>query len=167
VADGWTHTDLTALYTTIWMALLLFCAGEAGRWTTASHRPARWAWWSYSAGAVLCVIHIAVAMAVAHEWSHASAVEATARQTAAVYGLAWGGGVFVNYVFVAVWMLEVWRWRARGSASRPDAITWAARILFLIVIVNGAVVFAHGAGRIAGAVLLAALLWIYFGRALR
>jgi hypothetical protein len=160
---------MTALYATIWLALLLFCAGEAGRWIrTGPGRPARsWAWWAYAAGAVLCAIHIAVAMAVVHGWSHASAVEATAQQTAAVYGLNWGGGVFVNYLFVAVWLLEAWRWRARGSDGRPGAMTWAARILFLIVIVNGAVVFARGAGRLAGAGLLAALLWVYFRRALR
>ena len=157
---------MAALYTTIWLSLLLFCAGEAGRWTGGERgrTPAKWAWWAYAAGAALCVVHIVVAMAVAHGWSHASAVEATARQTAAVYGLDWGGGVFVNYLFVAVWLLEAWRWRSRGPGRRVDAITWAARILFLIVIVNGAVVFASSARRIAGAAIVAVLLWIYFRR---
>lgn len=156
---------MAALYATIWLALLLFCAGEAGRWTAVpGRRPGRWAWWAFAGGAVLCAVHIAVAMAVAHGWSHTSAVEATARQTAAVYGLDWGGGVFVNYLFVAAWLFEAWRWRARGSAGRPDAVTWAARILFLIVIVNGAVIFAKGARRIAGAGVVAMLVWIYFWR---
>jgi hypothetical protein len=34
------------------------------------------------------------------------AVLETARQTDAVYGVSWGGGVYVNYLFVAAWLTE-------------------------------------------------------------
>jgi hypothetical protein len=155
----------TALYSTIWAALLLFCAGEAGRARVrAGGSPPPWAWWTYTTGAILCMIHIAIAMKVAHGWSHDAAIAATARQTNAVYGLNWGGGVYVNYAFVAVWLVDAWRWRRREfhHTRDLDAVTWATRIFFLIIILNAAVIFASGARRAAGALLVAWLLWLWW-----
>ena len=154
---------MRSVYWTIWLALSLLCAGEAARWS-ATARPPRWAWWTFTAGALLCAVHIVIAMNVAHGWNHDAAVAATRRQTREVFGLDWGGGVFLNYVFVAVWLFEAWRWRTGRTGSSPDALTWGVRILFLIMIVNGAIVFAAGPRRIAGAVIAAVLCWAYFGR---
>ena len=154
----------TALYSTIWAALLLFCSGETGRARArAGGASIPWAWWTYSAGALLCAIHIAIAMGVAHGWSHDAAIAATARQTMAIYGLNWGGGVYVNYAFVAVWLFDAWRWRQQAfrGARRADAVTWAIRGFFLIVVLNAAVIFATGPRRLAGAVLVAWLLWLW------
>ena len=100
-----------ALYWTIWIALTLFAAGEAGKRISRDGRvPARWAWPVSAAGAALLIVHIAIAMGARHGWSHAAAWSATAQQTASVYGLAWGGGVYVNYAFVALWLIELWQW---------------------------------------------------------
>ena len=153
-----------ALYATIWVALALFAAGEAGRVL----RPVpRWAWWSSLAGAIICAVHIVIAMGHHHHWSHASAIEETARQTASVYGLAWGGGVYVNYVFVAVWLTYLWRWRTRPEffAQNPAA-TWGLRAFFFVVIFNATVVFAISPMRLAGTVLSLALplIWAYESR---
>ena len=151
-----------ALYWTIWIALLLFVAGEAGRRRgveTGSSPP--WAWPAFAAGAILCAIHVTLAMWLAHGWSHAAAVAATARQTNAVYGLDWGGGVFANYAFVAVWAFDAWRWRAHRGGTGAGRLTWAIRVFFLVMIVNGAVIFVAGPRRILGAALVAALLWIW------
>jgi hypothetical protein len=152
------------LYWTIWIALLLFATGEAGRRRGLGRgSPPAWAWPAFAAGAVLCAVHVTLAMWLAHGWSHDSAVAATARQTNAVYGLDWGGGVFANYAFVAVWAFDAWRWRPR--ADRPgtgsDALTWTTRVFFLIMILNGAVIFVAGPRRMLGAALVAALLWIW------
>ena len=66
------------------------------------------------------LLHILIAMSHHHRWSHEAAVLETARQTAAVYGLAWGGGVYVNYLFVGVWLAELVWWRIDPAAlSRP------------------------------------------------
>lgn len=105
-------------------------------------------------------MHIAVAMKTAHAWSHAAAIAATARQTMAVYGVNWGGGVFVNYAFVAVWLFEAWRWRWRPAGERR-VVTWMMRVFFFVMILNGAVIFAVGTRRIAGALLVVWLLWIW------
>jgi hypothetical protein len=149
-----------ALYATIWLALAAFVAGEAGNY----RRPvAGWAWPISCAGAILCVVHIVIAFGHHHHWSHSAAVEETARQTASVYGVAWGGGVYVNYVFVAAWIVDLWWWRTRPSdyfARRP-VVAWALRAFFLIIIFNATVVFASPRMRMAGALLSLALVLIW------
>jgi hypothetical protein len=153
-----------ALFTTIWLSVLLFVAGEAGkRPAFDSGRPARWAWPIWSLGAMLCAVHMILAIGLRHGWSHEAAIESTARQTQSVYGLDWGGGVYVNYAFLAVWTAEVLWWRAapRRYFSRPAALTWIVRAFFLIVLFNAAVVFASGGRGVAGLILTALLLWIW------
>jgi hypothetical protein len=152
----------TALYATIWISLTLFVAGEAGR----LRRPApNWAWPVSLAGALLCAIHIAIAMGHHHHWSHSAAVEETARQTASVYGVAWGGGVYVNYLFVAVWLAYLWRWWTppAGMVAQSPAVVWGLRAFFFMIIFNATVVFAATRMRAAGIVvsLALALIWAF------
>jgi hypothetical protein len=153
------------LYAPIWLALILFAAAEVGKaWLTIDRTSLAWARRAWLAGAALCVMHIAVAMSVRYGWSHQSAVEETARQTAAVYGIDWGGGVYVNYVFVAVWIAEgVWWLRSPVRyAARSGAIRWTLRAFYLVIIANAAVVFASPLGRVFGVGLVGGLLWIWF-----
>lgn len=155
-----------ALYSTIWIALVLFCAGEAGRRNLRDARvpaSATWAWWAFSCGALLCAVHIAIAMSARYAWSHQAAIDATARQTMAVYGLDWGGGVYLNYAFVIVWIVDAWQWRRDPSRDtrRPGALRWTMRALFLIMILNAGVIFAGGARRVAGVLVVLWLLWAW------
>ena len=155
-----------ALYGTIWLALAAFVAGEAGKQRRTT---SRWAWSISLAGALLCVAHIVIALGHHHHWNHDAAVRETAQQTAAVYGVAWGGGVYVNYVFVAVWLAELWRWRTRPTEyfGRSPTLVWALRAFFFIIIVNAAVVFASPRTRIGGIVLTVILLLIWTARPIR
>ena len=51
--------------------------------------------------AVLALIaHFATAFHFYHDWNQASAYRETARQTAEVFGLNWGGGLFINCAFL-------------------------------------------------------------------
>ena len=153
-----------ALYWTIWIALALFAAGEAGkRALRAGRRSSPLAWFGCAAGLALAVVHTVLAFGVRHGWSHEAAWQSTARQTAAIYGLDWGGGLYVNYAFLGAWAWEVVGWR-RSPASFARQPVWLVRSLqlfYLVVILNAAVVFAGGARRIAGALLVLALLWIW------
>jgi hypothetical protein len=153
-----------ALYSTIWVALGLFVVAEAGKQRFPRRRAVPdWAWLASISGASLCTLHIALAFAGRHGWSHEAAVRETARQTAAVYGINWGGGVYVNYLFVAAWFTEVWWWRTSPANyfNRRRAITWALRAFYFIIIANAAVVFASVPGRAAGVVLVGALMWAW------
>jgi hypothetical protein len=146
----------SALYVTIWISLVLFVAGEFGKGAALPG----WAWRSSAIGALLMLAHIIISMSSVHAWSHASAITATAAQTDTVYGLNWGGGVNVNYLFITVWVAElaVWRLAPVRYAARSSGIKWTLRAFYFIVIANAAVVFAGGWRRVLGVGLIAALL---------
>ncbi len=149
-----------ALYATIWIALAGFVAADAAK----HRRPVPdWAWPISLAGAILCAAHIVIAFGHHHHWNHDAAIAETARQTAAVYGLAWGGGVYVNYAFLAAWLVDLWWWRAHRSEyfARPAAVVWGMRAFFFTIIFNAAVVFASAPRRVAGLAVSIALLVIW------
>ena len=151
-----------ALYATIWAALALLVAGEAGA-RARSAAGARRAALASLAGAMLAAAHVAVALHARHGWSLAHAREDIRRQTEEVFGLSFGGGVWVNFAFVGLWLADA-AWRladARGHARRPRVAAWALRAFQLIVVASGAVLFASPAGRIAGVPLVTALLWAW------
>lgn len=117
----------------------------------------------WTSAAALCVTHSALAIAVRHGWSHDAALLHTAVQTAAVTGLRWGGGLFVNYVFLALWTADVaWLWGSPASyARRPERLNTALSAFFIFMFLNGAVIFAGGASRVLGtaAVVTVAAAW--------
>ena len=99
--------------------------------------------------------------------SHAAALRDTARQTEALVGWAFGGGLFVNYFFLALWAFEAgWWWLApasyRGRRRRFDQGVCA---FFLLMFLNGAVVFAHGPLRLLGAAAVLLVAWSWYRRA--
>ncbi len=153
-----------ALFATIWVALALFVVGEAGkRHLGAGRATSSWAWRAWTLGAVLCALHMTIALGVRHGWSHTAAAAEIARRTGEVYGWAWGGGLYVNYLFAARWLAEACAWRLapQTHARRPRGLVWLLRGFDLVVFVNAAIVFASPAGRIAGVPLVAALLWTW------
>jgi hypothetical protein len=152
---------VTGLYATVWIALVLYTAAEIARVRLRDHRWALNRARSVSAaGAVLMIVHALLAFAVRYNWDHELAVEETSRQAAAVYGFEWRGNIFVSYAFLAVWIADLWCWRT--PPSRPSHVTWIGRAFFLVMIVNGAVVFARPSWRIAGSVLVGALVWAWW-----
>jgi hypothetical protein len=118
--------------------------------------PARALW---TAGLALALAHALIAFAVAPAWSHEAAARDTARQTAAVTGVAWRGGIFVNYVFLAVWFVDaLWWWIAPASyLRRPVKLERVRLIFFLFMFVNGAIVFAGTTARFVGVTAVAAV----------
>jgi hypothetical protein len=135
---------------TAWVTLVLWCFGEClrARSQDAQGTAPRIAW---TLGASALVLHLLAAFAIRHHWSHTAAVMETARQTSEVFGIRWGGGVWINYGLalwwgldvVAVWCLPTWphRW-VRYERLRLG--------VFLFLWFNAAVVFAHGPSRLLG-----------------
>jgi hypothetical protein len=87
-----------------------------------------------------------------YEGSHAVALTETMRQTERLTGAAFPGGIFINYIFLIVWTVDVaWWWVAPQSyRSRARWISLAIRGFIFFIIVNGAVVFADGWARVVG-----------------
>src|SRR5579884_2872153 len=79
---------------------------------------ARRAW---KLGYAAFLVHVACAFHFYHGWSHRAAYAATAQRSAEVIGLAWGGGLYANYAFAALWGADVaWWWLSpRGYLQRP------------------------------------------------
>jgi len=127
--------------------------------------PARRLW---TVALALALVHAALAFDVHYRWSHEAASVDTARRTAAVTGMAWGGGIFVNYLFLVLWFLDaLWWWIAPAAyVRRPVRLERARLALFLLMFVNGAVVFASNIARGVGIPSVAAVCvaWVLDGR---
>ena len=151
---------------TIWTSVAAYLIGcvvfAMSRGRIALDRWTRLAW---TIGCTALVAHFASAFHFYHSWSHASAYADTARQTNEVFGIDWGGGLFVNYAVALLWMSDVaWWWFAGAGAYRWRSwlvtLVWHAFLVFIIF--NGTVVFAHGFGRWLGVVvcLILCLSWV-------
>ena len=131
----------------------------AGR---GSQRIARTAW---TLGCLFYLAHVACAFHFYHGWSHAAAYRHTAEQTAAVIGWSWGGGLYFNYVFTAVWLADAVASWWRDDRAKPGWLEAAAQGFMWFIVFNATVVFGHGAIRwlgLAGCGLLS-VLWLKRG----
>jgi hypothetical protein len=150
----------------IWVTLAGYFIGTAAM-TLSREKPSResFARWAWTIACVSLLVHVAFAYHFYHHWSQDSAYRETARQTALVVGLNWGGGLYFNYALVVCWVLDVaWWWRGLETyRRRPTGVTviWHAFLMFMIF--NATVVFATGALRFIGLVLCLCLcvLWSY------
>jgi hypothetical protein len=127
--------------------------------------PQRWSEWIWFAGALLALVHTLSALAVFHGWSHRQAVLATEAQTEALLGIRVGAGVVINYIFVAVWLIDA-MWLLAASHARlprpPKAWSIAAHAFLIFIAINGAIVFAQGPIRWISLAALVALMvaWV-------
>ena len=132
------------------VATMAWAVGEAlmGR----SDATDRWARVIWTMGIALALVHVGLAFDLVYGWNHEAAVAATVQQAADRFGWGWRGGIYVNYVFLALWLGDVgWWWLAPASrAARPARLETVRLALFAFMFFNGAVVFASGIGRIVG-----------------
>jgi hypothetical protein len=85
-------------------------------------------------------------------------------QTERVFGRAVGWGVYVNYLFFVVWLLDLTWWRRDGCVDRrPPAATFALQAFYFVIVLNAAVIFAVGWRRLAGLALVILLLAAWRG----
>lgn len=154
---------------TIWVTLAGYFTGAAVFILSQKRRnwkrAARLAW---SIACISLLAHVACAFHYYHGWSQTAAYQQTARQTAEVVGLNWGGGIYINYALMVGWVVDViWWWRGLDShRRRPQllAAIWQAFLIFIIF--NATVVFKTGPLRWVGLALCLALviLWLYTSR---
>lgn len=143
-------TALGVVRATMIVATVAWAIGEVAMRRSAVHdRIARAIW---TVGVALALVHVVLAFWFVYGWNHEAAVAATARQAADRFGLGWRGGIYVNYLFLAIWLADVcWWWVAAASrASRPLRIERARLVFFTFMFANGAIVFASGIGRAVG-----------------
>jgi hypothetical protein len=97
----------------------------------------------WTAGCGLYLLHVAAAFQFFHSWSHDAAYRSTAEQTKAMTGLAWGGGLWLNYLFTALWCADVGLWwlAPRRHAELPSVVRRAYAGWFAFIALNATVVF--------------------------
>ena len=116
----------------------------------------------------MLAVHAVSAFQTFYAWSHERALLETARQTLAVTGWSWGGGLFVNYAFVAIWMADaLWWWLApEAYRRRSAALSAALRGLFVFMFLNGAIIFAAGGMRVIGIIAVSVVIAAWYRSAI-
>jgi hypothetical protein len=112
-------------------------------------RVARGLW---SAAWLLMILHVACAFEFYHDWSHAAAWKATARDTAALFNINWGGGLLVNYALIACWTIDIaqlW-WAPQRARNRASWLLIAWYGSFIAISFFATVVFESGPTRWLG-----------------
>jgi len=154
--------DTAALITrgTVWLALLCYGAMVILQLRDSAHAEIR-ARRIWTLGCILFLAHVAAAFHFYHDWSHAVAAEDTWRQTLNQVGVNFGGGIYFNYVFAAVWLGDCIVWWLRGENFRARNPKWSVvlHLFFVFMIFNSTVIFGRGMAKPTGAVLCFALLF--------
>jgi hypothetical protein len=135
------------------VAVFYTIAGAVLCWGLAEALASRGFW---TGGALLALVHSAAAFAWLYGGSHETARFETARQTAVLTGIEFSGGIYLNYLFLLLWLGDAsWWWIAPSSyRTRPRPLALAVRGFIFFIIVNGAVIFADGWARVVGIVAL-------------
>lgn len=129
----------------------------------------RWARLMWTMACTALVAHFICAFHFFHAWSQTHAYVETARQTEEVFGINWGGGLFVNYAVAILWFTDVTWWWIAGVSSyrrRPWLLTLIWHGFLIFIFFNATVVFADGVTRWIGFVLSLTfcLCWVVIGR---
>ena len=101
---------------------------------------------TWSAACLLLIVHVLAAFHFEHGWSHSAALEHTAEQTSRVTGVNWGGGLYFNYAFLALWLVDVAiSWTVamtRTVASKvPSPLRRSTDLACIFMVLNATVVF--------------------------
>lgn len=142
---------------TIWITIVAYTAGSVlfarsqgrTRWDSA----VRIVW---TIAVVSLIAHFICAYEFFHHWSQESALRDTARQTEEVVGLNWSGGLFINYAFLILWIVDVAWWWISGLTSyraRPGPVIAAWHGFIVFILFNATVVFKDGTVRWVGLVV--------------
>jgi hypothetical protein len=120
-------------------------------------------------GCAALLAHFVFAFDFYHAWSHQSAYVETARQTAEVFAINWGGGLFINYAVAALWTADVAWWWLAGMNSYLQRRWWLTLLwhgFLIFIIFNATVVFKHGLVRWIGLSVCLSLVfsWILISR---
>ncbi|MEZ6091432.1 MAG: hypothetical protein R3C05_26125 [Pirellulaceae bacterium] len=141
-----------------WFALSTKRAGNkhAGRFNASN------AW--YSTSVLLMFVHVGVAYAIAHRWSHRAAMEHAAIETRETLGFEFAPGLYVNFVFLLVFLIDtIWRWRVKNPRLRnPAKLACAIDGSIAFIFLMATLVFEEGPIRLVSAIGTIVIAFRYF-----
>ena len=146
---------------TVWISIAFYTIGCV-IFALGSRRPKldSWSRLAFTIAVASLIAHYISAFHFYHHWSHEAAYVETARQTAEVFKVNWGGGIFINYSLMMLWIADVgWWWMAGASSYRRRPwlilLIWHGFLVFIIF--NATVVFKDGITRWGGLLVCAIL----------
>ena len=110
----------------------------AGRRDPRSQRFARWTW---TIGCVFLFVHMAAAFHGVHDWSHGAAHDHVLKRTKELTGVATGAGLYVNYAFAALWLVDTIVWWGALNWSERRIPYWIVQAIFAFLMIQATVVF--------------------------
>jgi hypothetical protein len=151
---------------TIRLALASYVAFLAGWLVVRTPNWPRVARWLWTAGCAFFVLHVLSAFQFHHSWSNASAVAQTAKETRELLGVAFGEGIYFSYLFLVVWVVDVFAWWTLGDSylNRPRWLAALVHGYLGFIALNGAIVFEGGVTRWGGLIACAALVALLVAR---
>jgi len=166
------------LLTTIWsirLGLLLLAVVVVFRCHLAARpQPAGGRVWQalrllWIAGSLLTIVHVVAVFGFVMRWSHQLAIEDTARQTEALIGVSFGGGVYFNYAFLLVWICDAVWWYGWPNAYLRRNRLWDVLVIGYLwfIAFNAAVVFEVGTMRWLGLLATGAIAVVGFQAVVR
>jgi hypothetical protein len=157
---------------TIWVSIVGYTLGSVtfalSRGRTQWDSAARVVW---TLACASLIAHFISAFQFYHAWSHAAAYRETARQTEELFGVNWGGGLFINYALLIAWTADLaWWWRSGldSYSKRPWPLLALWHGFFIFIILNATVVFGNGIARWLGVAIcvLLTFTWVRIVRTL-
>ena len=150
----------------IWISMVAYATGT---FILATTRHVKWVRLAWTIGCAALLAHFVFAFDFYHAWSHQSAYVETARQTAEVFAINWGGGLFINYAVAALWTADIAWWWAAGLGSYLQRPWWLILLwhgFLIFIIFNATVVFKDGLVRWIGLVVCLSLClsWVLINR---
>lgn len=136
------------IYVPAWLALVAWFGGSLARGRNVQNSSVMrdtvysFAWLF---GSLMIALHILASYGLAHGWSHAAAIEATAQESERVTGIRAGWGVYVNFAFATIWMSYsiAMATRRRRWPGIDQAVFWFTAV----IVVSATIVFETGAVR--------------------
>ncbi len=156
-------TTEAGIAVTAWTARLAMAGYAARLWIDVTHprnlhwqRRARWCWTS---GCGLFCLHVLAAFHVYHHWSHAAAWEHTRQQTLARTGFDSGSGLWLNYLFLVIWLCDVAAWWRDATWPRQRLWYLSTQSFMAFMALNATAVFGPPAWIPLVAVFVVLLWW--------
>ena len=114
------------------------CLDVTARKDAGTQRMGRYFW---SAGCLIFLLHVALAFHYRHGWNHSLAYEHVLERTVAATGIPTGIGIYVNYCFGIIWLVDTFAWWRDLGWSQCRKAYWAVQALFGFLMLQSTAVF--------------------------
>ncbi len=142
---------------TIWLSLAFYASAVAVTFLVTDdakrQKTYRILWRS---GCLFALIHVFCAFQFIHHWDHQAAVKHTIVETLRVTGLRFEYGIYFNYLFLLIWLVD--------CILETPGVWWSRFVhgYMLMIIISATIVFEDGPIRYVTLMVMALLAMLYY-----